>query len=174
MNQLKLISFAFLSVLFLSSCDKSDTTQFTPDTSRYISNYNFFLSGAQVVPVPTTSTATGTIQGTYDRKTKLYSYVLTWAGLTSNVTAIHIHGIADAGYVALPSPLGPYTNGIVQAPTGFPTAKAGGSYTGNLYVDGLVIKESDLLASKFYVDIHTTTYPVTTLGEIRAQIIFPQ
>jgi hypothetical protein len=169
MNTLKLIASASLfSVLLFSSCKKDDDTHLTPDRSRYISNYDFFLTSAQQIPA-NTSTASGWIEGTYDKRTKTYTYKITWSGLSSNVAAIHIHGIADRGYIALPSPLGPYTNGIVQTIGGNSTAKAG-SYSGSLFVDGVAIRESDLLAGKFYVDIHTVNFPG---GEIRGQILFP-
>src|SRR5881398_851231 len=104
--------------LLFTGCTKEDNTHQTPDTSRYVNNYNFIMTGAQNVPA-SSSAASGAIQGTYDKKTKTYTYVLSWTGLSGNPLAIHIHGIADAGYIALPIPLGPYTNGIAQNITGF-------------------------------------------------------
>jgi hypothetical protein len=169
MNKLKLIALcSLLSAFFLTACESDDDTRLDPDYSRYISNYDFFLTGAQQIPA-NTSTASGRIEGTYDRRTKTYTYKLTWAGLSSAVTSIHIHGIADKGYIALPTPLGLYANGIVQTAFGNATATSG-TYSGSLYVDGSVIREADLLANKFYVDIHTTNFPG---GEIRAQLNFP-
>ena len=169
MNKLKLIAFGFLSFsLLLTACESDNDTLLQPDRSRYISNYDFFLTAAQQIP-SNTSTASGRIEGTYDRKTKTYTYKLTWAGLGSAVTGIHIHGIADRGFIALPPPLGPFANGIVQSFSGYSTATSG-TYNGSLYVDGTVVRETDLLAGKFYVDIHTAN---RTGGEIRAQILFP-
>ncbi len=164
----RLIAIALISAAFLlTSCEE----EMDPGTIRYFTSVNGNLTGSQVRPAPTNSTATGTITGTYDRKTKSYSYTVAWKNLSSTVTAIHIHGIADTGYLALPAPLGPHTNGIAQTAFNFATA-INGSYNGNLYVDGLTIKEENLLAGKYYVDIHTTNFPVTSLGEIRGQIQF--
>jgi CHRD domain len=167
--KLKLIAALFISCFFLASCDKEDDTHQNPDRTYFISNYDFFLTAAQVVPA-TTSTANGRIEGTYDRKSKFYNYKITWSGLSSAVTAIHIHGVADRGFVALPlAPVAAYPNGIVSNITGFSTATSG-TYSGSLFIDKTVIKEADLLNGKFYVDIHTTNFPN---GEIRGQILFP-
>lgn len=165
----RLIAFALISTVFLASCEEElDAT-----TNRYYENVNGNMSGAQVRPVPTNSTATGTIVGTYDKKSKSFNYSVLWQNLSSNVTAIHVHGIADTGYVALPSPLGPHTNGIIHSVSG--NANYGtksGSYAGSLYIDGTVIKEENFLAGKYYIDIHTVNFPATGLGEIRGQIQF--
>lgn len=169
MNRLKLVTLsALLSLCIFSSCEKDDDTNFTSDTSRYISNYDFFLTGAQQIP-PNASTGSGRIEGTYDKRTKIYTYKITWSGLSSAVTGIHFHGIADKGYVAIPAPPGIYPNGIAAAASGFSTATSG-TYSATLLVDGMVINESHFLAGKFYVDIHTTNFPG---GEIRGQILFP-
>ena len=66
------------------------------------------------------------------------------------------------------APLASYVNGIVQTISGNPTG-ASGSFNGSLYVDGTVEKKHDLMAGKFYIDIHTAAYPA---GEIRGQIMF--
>lgn len=162
MNKLKLIALAFLFSFTLLSCEKEE------DSNNELVNYDFALTANQVVPVPSNSTAGGTIKGTYNRKTKIYSYTLEWNGLSSNIAAIHIHGVADRGFMAIPiAPLAAYPNSIVQTVTGYPN-QASGSVEVNLYVDGTVIKEHDLLAGKFYVDIHTVNFPA---GEIRGQIL---
>jgi hypothetical protein len=166
MNRFKLFTLSALFVLcFFASCDKEDDLHQYPDRSRYISNYDFFLTGSQQIP-SNTSTATGRIEGTYDRRTKVYSYKITWSGLSSAVTGIHIHGLADRGYIAIP---GTYPSGVASAASGNSTATSG-TFSSTLLVDGMVIKEPDFLAGKFYVDIHTTNFPN---GEIRGQILFP-
>lgn len=170
MYTLRLIALAFLLTgIFLSSCDRDDDTLQTPDTSRYVSNYDFFLTGAQVRPVPNSTSASGSIEGTYDKRTKTYTFKLTWAGLSGPVTAIHIHGIADRGFLALPAPLGPHANGIAYTTFGHSTATSG-TFSGSLFIDGVVIKEENFLAGKYYVDIHTAAHPA---GQLRGQIIFP-
>lgn len=164
MNKLKLTALSCLLSFALISCEEEETL---PNS---LNNTDFALTGDQVVPA-SNSTAGGSIKGTYDRKEKLFTYTLTWTGLSGNITAAHIHGVADRGFVAIPvAPLAAYPNGIVQTITGFTNGTAG-SFTGNLYVDGTVVKEHDLLAGKFYVDLHTAANPG---GEIRGQILFPQ
>ncbi|HEU4471982.1 MAG TPA: CHRD domain-containing protein [Flavisolibacter sp.] len=164
MKKMKRFAFAIAACLMVfTSCEKEemvDRTAVSPGSP---------LAGAQQIPA-NNSTATGTIGGTYDRRSRNFNYTLSWAGLSGPPAAIHIHGIADAGFIALPSPLGPYTNGIAQTISGFPAA-ASGSLTGTLFVDGNVIKEHELLGGKFYIDIHTAAFP---MGEIRGQILFPQ
>ena len=168
MNKLKLIALAAISSLVIASCDKKDDTIQTPDTSRFISNQDFFLTGAQQIPA-NNSAGQGKIEGTFDKRTKVYTYKITWSGLSGAPTAIHIHGVADRGFTAVfVPPLAAYPNGIVQDITGF-TKSSSGSLSGTLYVDGVVVKQSDLLNGKFYVDIHTASFPN---GEVRGQIIF--
>lgn len=167
MNKLKLIAVAGLSVFFLSSCDQDDDTLLTPDRSRYVSNYDFALTNTQQIPA-NTSTGSGRIEGTYDKRSRTYTYKLTWAGLSSAVNGIHIHGLAGRGYIAIPGPF-PAPAAIAQSASGYSTSTSG-SYSGSFYVDGVAVKESDLLSNKFYVDIHTVNFPN---GEIRGQLIFP-
>lgn len=163
MIKLRLIALASVLAVFLfSSCDKDNLYAHYP---RYVSN-QVTLTGAKQVPA-NPSLATATLTGTYDRRTKTYSYKLSWMGLSSNVTSIHIHGTAGSGIVALPS--SSFPTGIVQTMSGNSTAKDG-TYSGSLFVDEVVVKESDLLSGRFYIDIHTAG---STGGEIRGQLIFP-
>jgi hypothetical protein len=73
---------------------------------------------------------------------------------------MHIHGSADPGFNA----------GIIQTFSGYPL-KAKGSYSGNALMDGVVLKEVELLANKYYINIHTKLYPG---GEIRGQLLMNQ
>jgi hypothetical protein len=171
MNKLTLIAIvAVFSSFFLASCEKEDETALNTDRSRYTSNYDFFLTGSQVVPA-NASTASGRIEGTYDRRTKTYTYKLTWAGLSGTIPAngIQIHGPADRGFTAPTlSALATYPGGVVQQIVGNATATSG-TFSGTLFVDNVVVKEADLLNGKFYIDIKTAAFPN---GEIRGQIIF--
>lgn len=170
MNKLKLIAFASI-LIFLSSCKPDNELEWFPGSGRYVSNTDFNLTGAKVAPA-SSSTATGTIQGTYDRKTKTFSYTIAWQNLSSNIASIHIHGIADPGANAIPAgPIASYPNGIVQTVQGVVASQRTGSITASLFVDGVAVREQDLLNNKMYIDIHTVNFPN---GEIRSQIIFPQ
>jgi hypothetical protein len=124
------------------------------------------MTAAQVVP-SSGATAAGSIDGSYDTKTHLFTYTLSWIGLSGNPTSIHIHGLGDAGANAIPSSAGgPFVNGIIQT---IPNVAAiSGSTSGTLYIDNTVLREDDLLAGKYYVDIHTAAKPN---GEIRGQIV---
>jgi len=172
MNKLRLIAFASV-LFFLSSCEPDNELEWFPGTSRYSSNIDFNLTGGKVVPA-SSSTATGTIQGTYDRKTKTFTYTIAWQNLSSNIASngIHIHGIADPGANAIPAgPIASYPGGIVQTVQGVVTTQRTGSITSSLFFDGVAVREQDLMNNKMYIDIHTVNFPN---GEIRAQIIFPQ
>jgi hypothetical protein len=76
---------------------------------------------------------------------------------------MHIHGVAPVGY----------STGIIQNilttknEAGFPFR--GGTYSGTFNVDGVVVKEENLLNGLYYLNIHSKTYPG---GEIRGQIKF--
>lgn len=115
------------------------------------------MNGAQENPaVP--STATGLLNVSYSRATKILTYNLSWSGLTGPATAGHIHGLAPMGF----------NSGVVQPFSNFAAATAG-TYSFTLFVDGVKIKEEDLLNGLYYANIHTATYPG---GEIRGQILF--
>lgn len=161
MNFLKITAF-ILIVAIGTSCTK--------DEGQVYSNQSIALTAAQVVP-PSTSTATGTMSVSYNTKTKTMAYTVSWSNLSGNPTGIHIHGLADAGTVAVPNTVGgSYPNGIAQT-ISISGQQASGSLTGTLYADGVVIREEDLLAGKFYLDIHTAAQPN---GAIRGQITFNQ
>ena len=114
-------------------------------------------SGSNEVPANNT-TATGTISGTYDDATNTISYTITFSGLGSNTVAAHFHGPAFPGRNAP----------VAYGHAGFPT----GVTSGSLPVTNRVItdaQEIDLLAGKWYSNIHTANFPG---GEIRALIFF--
>ena len=120
------------------------------------------MTGANENP-QTPSTALGSLDVYYAKNSKLLSYKVTWQGLADTIVGMHIHGLAPAGY----------STAIVQ---NILTTKnealfpfRGGTYSGSLNVDGVVVKEQDVLNGLYYLNIHTKTYPN---GEIRAQIKF--
>ena len=142
--------FLILPVIILVSCESTSEVE---DENIYYGN--FALTGAQEVP-PVNTSATGNVVADYNRLTKTLTYSITFSGLTDSATAAHIHGIAEPGINA--SPMQTFNN--------FPRRKAG-SYSGSLLIDGVKFTESDLLANRYYINIHSKTF---TGGEIRGQL----
>lgn len=118
------------------------------------------LNGSQEVPA-TPTTGSGIMDAWYDMKNKTLNYAIRWNGLTGPLTGAHIHGAAERGANA------PILQGFT-----IPAAQAGpnGFFSGSVVVDGVVIKEADLLNGRLYVNLHTSRYPG---GEIRGQILMP-
>jgi CHRD domain/Secretion system C-terminal sorting domain len=113
------------------------------------------FSGAQEVPA-NASTATGTVQGSYDPKSGLLGIKVTYAGLAANATASHIHRAA-AG-----------VNGPVIidfTPLGFTFGAQSGTFS--KVIPLTPAQATDLFAGNLYVNIHNASFPG---GEIRAQL----
>lgn len=113
--------------------------------------------GANEVPA-NNSTATGTITGTYDSVTNVISFTISFTGLSANTTGAHFHGPAVPGSNA------PVVFPHDSVPLGV-TAATTGTATDTLSQ----AQEADLLAGKWYSNIHTSNFPG---GEIRALIFF--
>lgn len=101
-----------------------------------------------------TSEGSGTLQGTFDETTGELTFELSWNGLTGPPSMMHFHGPAAAGENA----------GVKIGITGFPT-EASGSLSQTVTVEEA--DRADLLAGKWYVNIHTEKYGS---GEIRGQV----
>ena len=142
-----------LPLFILISC-KDDTEEIEKENIYY--GKALPMSSSQETP-PFTSAATGTIDANYNRLTKTLSYKVTFSGLSGNATMAHIHGLGEAGIKA----------DIVQTFSGFP-AKTSGTYSGTLLAEEVRIKEEDILAGRYYINIHTAA---NTQGEIRGQLI---
>ncbi len=149
MRSLKLIAALFVFSLVFLSCDKESYLE--PEEYAGATN----MSGSQEVPAVTTN-ASGTIRVTYSQRSKILSYIVTFIGLSGNPTGAHIHGLAERGVNA----------GVLQSFSGFPAATIG-SYSGTLFIDGVKFTEENLLAGKYYINIHTAA---NTGGQIRGQI----
>ena len=108
------------------------------------------LSSAAEVP-PNQSTATGTLQGSYDKQSKLLSWKLVYSGLSGPATMAHFHGPAMAG-----------ENAGVVVPLANPASAAESTAT---LTDS---QAADMLAGKWYINVHTAANPG---GEIRGQLI---
>lgn len=172
MKLLKLTALT-LSVSFtlfaISSCESDAEMKKTTDYQKN----GIVITGANEYPA-TASTALGKLDVYYTKETRILTYTLNWSGLSGAVTAIHINGLAPLGYGS-PLVVQTLTNGsIVKCPTSGNTSC--GTYTGTLMVDGVVVKEADLLNGQYYLHIHTAAYPASSpldgRGEIRAQIMF--
>ena len=173
MKLIKLTAFPLVilaSVLLLNSCERDAEQKKNTDFSKLA----IAMTGANEMPV-TSSTAIGKLDVSYSRDTRTLNYTISWSGLSGAVTAIHINGPAPLAF-ASPNTMQVLTiSGIVKCPASANTSC--GSFTGNMFVDGVVVKEADLLNGQYYMHIHTAAFPGGTLtadprGEIRAQITF--
>jgi hypothetical protein len=108
------------------------------------------LDGKAEVP-PNASAGKGTADIDYDAATKKLSWKVTYTGLSGPATAAHFHGPAEAGKNA----------GVAVAIPNATSSPAEGSAT---LTDA---QAADLVAGKYYVNIHTAANPG---GEIRGQV----
>jgi hypothetical protein len=149
-----LVSIAIGGTLFLSSCDKDDDDIETPNAKYTISGA---ADGAQEVPAVTTS-ATGSLSGSYDTVSKQLIYAISWTGLSGDVQVAHFHGPALAGEDASPlQDIEIVTNGMA------------GSTADTITASGAL--HTALLAGKVYYNLHTAANPG---GEIRGQVNLSQ
>ncbi|MEO7922398.1 MAG: CHRD domain-containing protein [Chitinophagaceae bacterium] len=187
MKLIKLTVFAsilFSTAALFTSCESDAEQKKTTDFQKT----GIILSGSQETPA-NASTALGTMDVFYTRETRILSYTVTWTGLTDSISLMHIHGLASPGFAA------PVVQNIIVAPSlcnlpALPNCNDGtvgngifpqktiahkftylksGTISATLLVDGVVIKEADLLNGNFYMNIHTPAFPA---GEIRGQIKF--
>ena len=108
------------------------------------------LKGTNEVP-PNASPATGKAEATLDTETKVLSWKVTYADLTGPAMGAHFHGPSEAGKnagIALPFK-------TVQSPI-----EGTATLTDN--------QIADLLAGKWYANIHTGANPG---GELRGQMM---
>jgi hypothetical protein len=108
------------------------------------------LDGKSEVPA-NTSAGSGTADVDYDAAAKKLTWKLTYSGLTGPATAAHFHGPADAGKNA----------GVKVA---IPNATSSPAEGSAVLTDE---QAADLLAGKYYVNVHTAANPG---GEIRGQV----
>ena len=115
------------------------------------------LTGSNEVPAISPS-GSGTLDVSYDKTGKTLTYSAKWSGMTDSVTMMHFHGPAEKGTNA----------GVLYPITDF-TPGTSGTATGTVKLDGVKLKEAELLGGKWYYNIHTKTHPG---GEIRGQVTF--
>ncbi len=159
---------AIAAVITAVACAKDSTTAVT--VSKIVT-FKSTLSGANEVPA-NASTATGTFTATLDTSTNVFTYDVTFTGLSANVSAGHIHGPAAAtassgttinfGTLAGAT----FTSGVTAGTAhGTSTLTAANQITAAISGDSL---KKLLFAGLTYVNFHTATNPG---GEIRGQII---
>ena len=166
---LSLLFFAF--ILSFSSCEKDSEK----DKVTLFTKNGVVMSGAQETP-PNPSAALGSLDISYSKGSKTLVYKFTWTGLADTITGIHIHGLAPEGYGQIAGAPSNIVQGILNGKNETLFPFRGGSYSGTLLVDGVKVKEENLLNGLYYLNIHTKginpnggTYAG---GEIRAQIKF--
>jgi CHRD domain len=135
-------------VLVLSACAQGSMGSSATQTMTVTAS----LNGASEVP-PVNTAGTGTLQGTFDKTSKMLTWTVSYSGLTGPATAAHFHGPAapgtNAGVVVNASPAGPPANPITGSATLTDAAAA------------------QLLAGSLYFNIHTDA---NKPGEIRGQV----
>ncbi len=172
---MKLIKLTAITLLFFGSFSILNSCETDAEMKKILqfSKNGIVLSGAQESPV-TGSAAIGKIDVAYDRETRLLTYTVSWSGLSGAVTAVHINGLAPVGYAA-PTTIQTIANSTITKCSATSNTSCG-SFTGTLLMDGVVVKEADLLNGMYYLHLHTAAFPATTpldgRGEIRAQIVF--
>ena len=144
--QLLLGATLVVSTLFVS-CDKNDDIA---DQTYAISGNG---SGSQVSP-SNSSTATGTMTGSYNARTKVLQYNIGWSNLTTTAGLVQVYGPASAG-----------ANGSLLFPLTITTPGVNGSASGTITLNAT--QEAALLANSIYYTVSSSTYPS---GEIRGQI----
>jgi hypothetical protein len=143
----KLLLSALTGLALVSACKKDDDTVPTMQVSGTLSANN-------EVPA-VTSSATGTVSGTYTPSTKSLNYTVTYAGLTGPATAAHLH-YGDAKHS------GPVT---VPFPTASLPTTTGGTFSGTLTLNAM--QADSLKAGRIYANIHTNA---NRGGELRANL----
>ncbi len=159
MKALKTLLLIVLSVSLMTSCHKIDLKDLLDKKEeKEYTKKGLILSGAQEVPA-NTSAASGVMNVTYSKKTKMLYFTFSWSNLTGIPVGSHIHGEAPRG-VAAPVKFG-FTALLPKA--------LSGNFTHSVLVDEVAIKEEELLKGLYYLNIHTPMFPG---GEIRGQIEF--
>lgn len=109
-------------------------------------------SGNEVPPVQSRATATAEVK--LDTATRALTWTLKFSGLTTAASAAHFHG-----------PAAPTANGGIIVPIPIANAQAGEASGSATLTEQQI---ADVLAGRWYINIHTPTYPA---GELRGQVV---
>lgn len=126
---------AFVLVMGFTSCSSSSDDNVNPTNNTVPYSGTFVKSNASV-----TTSATGTVSGTFDPSKNELTYTVSWNNLTSTVGDMHFH---DNGPI------------IVHI-EGFPTT-ATGTFSGKAMFTA--DQANDLAAGRIYLQIHTVNFP---------------
>jgi hypothetical protein len=144
--------FTVCLVVLMSSCNKNDNP--APPPPDEIFTISSTMSGTNEVSLQAPTTGTGTVTGTYNATKNLLAYNVTWSGLTGTATVGHFHSPALPGVNATP---------LVY----FILNNNGNAGTASGSINITDAQEVDLLAGRFYANIHTA---LNSGGEIRGQV----
>lgn len=108
------------------------------------------LTGTAEVP-PNDSAGTGKLEATYDTETMMFTWTVTYEGLTGEATAAHFHGPAAADATA--GPVVPIEGALASPIEGSATLTEE--------------QATQLQDGMWYFNVHTAQYPD---GEIRGQV----
>jgi hypothetical protein len=158
------------SLIVLNSCESDAEMKKTTDFQKV----GIVMSGSQETP-PNASTAIGKLDVFYTRETRTLTYTVLWSGLSDSVKSMTIQGLAPIGYASptIVQNIVASSGGVyAQKTSGKFTYGKSGSLTGTLLVDGVVIKENDLINGQYYINIVPNSPAAYAGGEIRGQIVF--
>jgi len=161
------LAIATVIIAAVAACNSKDTTA---PVSKLVT-FKATMNAANETP-PNSSTATGTFTATLDTATNIFTYDLTFTGLTSGVSNGHIHGPATTSAAAGTTinfntlPGAQFSFGATSGTGhGVSLLTAANQITATINGDSL---KKLLFASLTYANIHTATNPG---GEIRGQIV---
>ena len=165
MKNSMLVPLCTLAIAAIVACDS------TEPVSTKVTFAATMTPASEVPTPPVASTGSGTFSATLDTVTNVFTYDLTFTGLTSGVSNGHIHGPAAPGATA-----GTTINFNTLTGATFSFGQTSGSGHGTITltaatpitatINGDSLKKL-LFAGMTYANIHTTSNPA---GEIRGQI----
>jgi len=145
---------AVFTLFLFTGCEKDE------EPVSLIKKVTVQLSGARAVPA-NTSTGTGSAEISYDPTMKMINYKIIWqlGATAATTTNMHFHGSETGSDMV--------SSGVALGITGFATGSSG-------TLNGMTVALTDiqiaqLLAGKWYVNIHSSTVPG---GELRGNIKF--
>lgn len=145
-----------IAVIVFTGCKKDKMDE----PISLIKKATITLNGTNEVPAVNT-TGNGMAEISYDPTMKMITYKITWqlGSASATTTNMHFHG-SDTGSDMVSS-------GVAMGITGFSTG-SGGTLSG-MTVALSSVQEAQLLAGKWYLNIHSST---VGSGELRGNIKF--